>query len=186
MDHSAQHQHQSQPQAQDVLAEARKNLQVLIDSGLSRDMLHQLVDENQVLQLALPTQSSLLQQQQQQQQSQQQSQQASQHQHIPPMPQCPPPPPPNAAAAAHPQQQSSHQHQHQHQQRQQQPILSPIATTTTTSSTPAPAELKADDVHTGIGMLENGPFKGGRSWSLWHPPGPRPLRRSSCSSLLQR
>lgn len=37
---------------QDVLAEARKNLQVLIDSGLSKDLLHQWVDNSQSLHLA--------------------------------------------------------------------------------------------------------------------------------------
>ncbi|KAG8413848.1 hypothetical protein J3458_012335 [Metarhizium acridum] len=35
---------------QDVLAEARKNLQVLIDSGFSKDMLHQWVDDSLSLQ----------------------------------------------------------------------------------------------------------------------------------------
>ncbi|KAF4508940.1 hypothetical protein G6O67_005259 [Ophiocordyceps sinensis] len=39
---------------QDVLAEARKNLQVLIDSGFSRDLLHQWVDDSQSLQFSLP------------------------------------------------------------------------------------------------------------------------------------
>lgn len=93
---------QQQPQqlessttAQDVLAEARKNLQVLIDSGLSKDLLHQWVDESQSLQLslapALAPQPSL----------------------IPPVPtiapppppqypppQCPPPPPPIPVSTA--------------------------------------------------------------------------------------
>lgn len=75
---------------QDVLAEARKNLQVLIDSGFSKDMLHQWVDDSLSLQhsslptatlastLSLPT-STL----------------APQHEPPPPPPpQCPPPPPP--------------------------------------------------------------------------------------------
>lgn len=37
---------------QDVLAEARKNLQVLIDSGISKDLLHQWVDGNLSLQIS--------------------------------------------------------------------------------------------------------------------------------------
>lgn len=37
---------------QDVLAEARKNLQVLIDSGISKDLLHQWVDGSPSLQLS--------------------------------------------------------------------------------------------------------------------------------------
>ncbi|OWT42528.1 homeobox and C2H2 transcription factor [Pochonia chlamydosporia 170] len=77
---------------QDVLAEARKNLQVLIDSGFSKDMLHQWVDDSLSLQhsnlptstlastLSLPTTSPL----------------APQHDPPPPPPQCPPPPPPSA------------------------------------------------------------------------------------------
>lgn len=43
---------------QDVLAEARKNLQALIDSGVSKDLLHQWVDESQTLQLSNPAQQS--------------------------------------------------------------------------------------------------------------------------------
>ncbi|KAI9904482.1 hypothetical protein N3K66_001011 [Trichothecium roseum] len=43
---------------QDVLAEARKNLQMLIDSGVSKDLLHQWVDESQALQLSNPAQQS--------------------------------------------------------------------------------------------------------------------------------
>ncbi|KAH7126188.1 hypothetical protein EDB81DRAFT_846824 [Dactylonectria macrodidyma] len=101
----SQHPSPSPPQmhdnhAQDVLAEARKNLQVLIDSGLSKDLLHQWVDESPSLQLAL-------QQQHQQQQPQQLPQQPQQHQQptlvshqqpqtsfVPPPPmRCPPPPP---------------------------------------------------------------------------------------------
>lgn len=41
-------------QPQDVLSEARKNLQVLIDSGFSRDLLHQWVDDSQSLHLSPP------------------------------------------------------------------------------------------------------------------------------------
>ncbi|KAL7813389.1 hypothetical protein V8C26DRAFT_167216 [Trichoderma gracile] len=56
------HQLQQQPldsasAAQDVLVEARKNLQVLIDSGLSKDLLHQWVDDDSFsLQLSFPGQ----------------------------------------------------------------------------------------------------------------------------------
>ncbi|PNP52362.1 hypothetical protein THARTR1_06966 [Trichoderma harzianum] len=43
---------------QDVLVEARKNLQVLIDSGLSKDLLHQWVDDDTFsLQLSFPGQA---------------------------------------------------------------------------------------------------------------------------------
>ncbi|KAL7948084.1 hypothetical protein V8C42DRAFT_274337 [Trichoderma barbatum] len=43
---------------QDVLVEARKNLQVLIDSGLSKDLLHQWVDDDSFsLQLSYPGQA---------------------------------------------------------------------------------------------------------------------------------
>ncbi|RCI16525.1 hypothetical protein L249_1684 [Ophiocordyceps polyrhachis-furcata BCC 54312] len=45
---------------QDVLAEARKNLQVLIDSGLSKDLLHQWVDDSQSLQLSFSLSSQPL------------------------------------------------------------------------------------------------------------------------------
>ncbi|PNP41877.1 hypothetical protein TGAMA5MH_06272 [Trichoderma gamsii] len=49
--HQQQQQQQQQqqvesPSAQNVLVEARKNLQVLIDFGLSKDLLHQWVDQN--------------------------------------------------------------------------------------------------------------------------------------------
>lgn len=109
-----QHPHHQQIQldssaAQDVLAEARKNLQVLIDSGLSRDLLHQWVDEsqNQSLQLALNPQQLPP----QQLPSQQLPQQLPPQQPalaIPPMPtiapppppQCPPPPIPTSAVAS--------------------------------------------------------------------------------------
>ncbi|PHH91949.1 hypothetical protein CDD83_9665 [Cordyceps sp. RAO-2017] len=92
---------------QDVLAEARKNLQVLIDSGLSKDLLHQWVDDSQSLQLAFPlsppsfspSQAQSQPQPQPQPQPQSQSHPLSQPslapQHPPPPPpQCPPPPPP--------------------------------------------------------------------------------------------
>ncbi|CAI6084837.1 unnamed protein product [Clonostachys chloroleuca] len=104
-------QHLQQQQPQDVLAEARKNLQVLIDSGLSRDLLHQLVDDSRSLQLTIPSTPSLV-QPSQPQQPQQQSPLSPQSPHsqsqpptltIPPPPQCPPPPPPTQQAQHHPQ-----------------------------------------------------------------------------------
>ncbi|UKZ74431.1 hypothetical protein TrVFT333_002099 [Trichoderma virens FT-333] len=58
-----QQQHHQQQQLdsatpQDVLVEARKNLQVLIDSGLSKDLLHQWVDDDTFsLQLSFPGQA---------------------------------------------------------------------------------------------------------------------------------
>lgn len=54
--HLAGQQVDSNPQ--DVLAEARKNLQVLIDSGISKDLLHQWVDASPSLQLSFLTQQS--------------------------------------------------------------------------------------------------------------------------------
>ncbi|KYK58829.1 zinc finger domain-containing protein [Drechmeria coniospora] len=71
---------------QDVLAEARKNLQVLIDSGLSKDLLHQWVDDSQSLQLSFssPTPSPAS--------SQLQSQQLV-AERPPSPPPCPSPPP---------------------------------------------------------------------------------------------
>ncbi|KAM5347203.1 hypothetical protein ACJ41O_010208 [Fusarium nematophilum] len=101
---SQQH-HDATPQ--DVLAEARKNLQVLIDSGLSKDLLHQWVDESQSLSLvmnAMPSMSSMPtipsqpQQQQQQQQHQATPSFTSQQQPNPnpnpsPVSLAPPPPP---------------------------------------------------------------------------------------------
>jgi hypothetical protein len=99
-----QQQQQQQPQdgrPQDVLAEARKNLQMLIDSGMSKDLLHQLVDGSQSLQLIAPSlQSSLahLQQPLPQQPLPQQPMPPPMamptHPPPPPPPQCPPPPPP--------------------------------------------------------------------------------------------
>ena len=87
---SMHHQAQSQLQPvdatpQDRLAEARKNLQVLIDCGFSRDLLHQWVDENShspQLNLAQSLGPMILQstQQQQQQQPQTQTQQQIQSQ----------------------------------------------------------------------------------------------------------
>ncbi|KND91603.1 hypothetical protein TOPH_03886 [Tolypocladium ophioglossoides CBS 100239] len=82
----------SQPQQfdatpQDVLAEARKNLQVLIDSGLSKEILHQWVDDSQSLQLSFPTSTQSF--------ALSQPSLAPQHAPPPPPPQCPPPPPPS-------------------------------------------------------------------------------------------
>ncbi|KAF7549395.1 hypothetical protein G7Z17_g6400 [Cylindrodendrum hubeiense] len=104
---SSQHPSPSPPQMhdnhhpQDVLAEARKNLQVLIDSGLSKDLLHQWVDESPSLQLALSAQQQQQQPQQLPHQQPQQHQQPSlvshqqpQNNFVPPPPmRCPPPPP---------------------------------------------------------------------------------------------
>ncbi|KAH7308708.1 hypothetical protein B0I35DRAFT_515782 [Stachybotrys elegans] len=83
-------QHQQDATPQDVLAEARKNLQVLIDSGLSKDLLHQWVDDSQSLQLSLglATQPSLI-----------SPPPNSLSLPPPPPPQCPPPPPPTMPAA---------------------------------------------------------------------------------------
>ncbi|KAM3505128.1 hypothetical protein MY11210_008091 [Beauveria gryllotalpidicola] len=79
-----QHQEsQLDPSAQNVLAEARKNLQVLIDSGISKDLLHQWVEDSPPLQLNFPIQSTLA-----------AAQQSSPLQ-VPPQPQGPPPPPPS-------------------------------------------------------------------------------------------
>ncbi|KAL7922856.1 hypothetical protein ACQKWADRAFT_71429 [Trichoderma austrokoningii] len=51
-----QQQHQIEsPSAQNVLVEARKNLQVLIDFGLSKDLLHQWVDQNLAPSASPPT-----------------------------------------------------------------------------------------------------------------------------------
>ncbi|KAF5678480.1 hypothetical protein FHETE_1198 [Fusarium heterosporum] len=105
---SPQQAHDANPQ--DVLAEARKNLQVLIDSGLSKELLHQLVDGSQALNLGLnlstmtamqsmPTVPSQPQHQHQHQNPY--SQQSSNPSHntgsaslAPPPPmRCPPPPP---------------------------------------------------------------------------------------------
>ena len=61
---------------QHVLAEARKNLQLLIDSGISKDVLHQWVENSQSLQLAFPGQAVT--------------------NALPSSPQCPPPPPPQS------------------------------------------------------------------------------------------
>ncbi|RSL91893.1 hypothetical protein CDV31_015387 [Fusarium ambrosium] len=97
--HQQQH-HDATPQ--DVLAEARKNLQVLIDSGLSKDLLHQWVDESQSLSLTLNAMSSMssIPSQPQQQappafsQPQQPNPTPSAASLAPPPPlRCPPPPP---------------------------------------------------------------------------------------------
>ncbi|TWU71337.1 hypothetical protein ED733_002006 [Metarhizium rileyi] len=94
---------------QDVLAEARKNLQVLIDSGFSKDMLHQWVDDSLSLHhsilpaatlastLSLPTATPTA--------TPAAASAASSSSSLapqrdppppPPPPQCPPPPPPSA------------------------------------------------------------------------------------------
>ncbi|KAF4976076.1 hypothetical protein FZEAL_7209 [Fusarium zealandicum] len=148
--HQQQH-HDANPQ--DVLAEARKNLQVLIDSGLSKDLLHQWVDESQSLNLnltlnAMPSISSMSSvsssstitpQSQQQvpaytQQQQQQQQQLPHHPNpnsntaslAPPPPlRCPPPPPiaPNL-----------------------QSVTSTPTSSSSTSTTPS-AEIKHEAIH---------------------------------------
>ncbi|QPG93485.1 hypothetical protein C2857_000144 [Epichloe festucae Fl1] len=81
---------------QDVLTEARKHLQHLIDSGISREILHQWVDDSLSLQLTSPT-STLA--------SSQTHSLAPQHAPPPPPPpRCPPPPPPPPPAlpSSHP------------------------------------------------------------------------------------
>lgn len=91
---------------QDVLAEARKNLQVLIDSGLSKELLHQLVDGSQALNLnlsamtamqsmpAIPSQSQAQHQAPFSQQPANPSHNANSASLAPPPPmRCPPPPP---------------------------------------------------------------------------------------------
>ncbi|KAF5022788.1 hypothetical protein F66182_5160 [Fusarium sp. NRRL 66182] len=103
---SPSHQHQD-ANPQDVLAEARKNLQVLIDSGLSKELLHQLVDGSQALNLnlsamnAMQSMSAIPSQPQHQapptfnqQQSSNPNPNASTVSLAPPPPmRCPPPPP---------------------------------------------------------------------------------------------
>ncbi|CEJ89585.1 hypothetical protein VHEMI05421 [[Torrubiella] hemipterigena] len=84
---------QADANPQDVLAEARKNLQALIDSGISRDLLHQWVDSgNGPLQLSFLASNNFASLPPQQQQQQQQQQHHSAY--APPAPQCAPPPPP--------------------------------------------------------------------------------------------
>ncbi|KAM6535795.1 hypothetical protein FALCPG4_005330 [Fusarium falciforme] len=102
---SPSHQQHHDATPQDVLAEARKNLQVLIDSGLSKDLLHQWVDESQSLSLSLnampsmPSMPSIPSQPQQQappafSQPQQPNPAPSAASLAPPPPlRCPPPPP---------------------------------------------------------------------------------------------
>lgn len=94
---SQQQQQQHDATPQDVLAEARMNLQRLIDSGMSKELLHQLVDGgSQSLQLLAPSYDAPLAPQQQHQQptiAQPQSMPAP----PPPPPQCPPPPIPVSA-----------------------------------------------------------------------------------------
>ncbi|OAA66416.1 Zinc finger, C2H2-like protein [Akanthomyces lecanii RCEF 1005] len=81
---------QLDPSAQNVLAEARKNLQVLIDSGISKDLLHQWVEDSPPLQLNFPIQSTLA------------AAQQSGSLHVPPQPQGPPPPPPSRSPSTLP------------------------------------------------------------------------------------
>ncbi|EWZ84040.1 hypothetical protein FOWG_12869 [Fusarium oxysporum f. sp. lycopersici MN25] len=98
---SPQQSHDANPQ--DVLAEARKNLQVLIDSGMSKELLHQLVDGGHGLSLnlsamtamqAMPTIPSQPQQTPFSQQPPNPSQTAPTASLAPPPPmRCPPPPP---------------------------------------------------------------------------------------------
>ncbi|KAG6005677.1 hypothetical protein E4U21_007794 [Claviceps maximensis] len=106
MDQSQNHQRQQQvplpptatsPSAdaspQDVLTEARKHLQHIIDSGISREILHQWVDDSLSLQLTLSN-SSLA-------PSSHTQSLIAQHAPLPPPPpppQCPPPPPPPPSA----------------------------------------------------------------------------------------
>lgn len=98
---SPQQSHDANPQ--DVLAEARKNLQVLIDSGMSKELLHQLVDGGHGLSLnlsamtamqAMPTIPSQPQQTPFSQQPPNLSQTVPTASLAPPPPmRCPPPPP---------------------------------------------------------------------------------------------
>lgn len=99
---SAQQAHDGNPQ--DVLAEARKNLQCLIDSGLSKELLHQLVDGSQALNLnlsamtAMQTMPTIPSQSQPQTQFNQQTSNPNQSANTaslapPPPMRCPPPPP---------------------------------------------------------------------------------------------
>ena len=81
---------QLDPNAQNVLAEARKNLQVLIDSGISKDLLHQWVEDSPPLQLNFPIQSTLA------------AAQPSSALQVPPQPQGPPPPPPSRSPSTLP------------------------------------------------------------------------------------
>ncbi|KAJ3496128.1 hypothetical protein NLG97_g2882 [Lecanicillium saksenae] len=82
---------QLDPSAQNVLAEARKNLQVLIDSGISKDLLHQWVEDSPPLQLSFPIQQTLA-----------AAAQQSNALHVPPQPQGPPPPPPSRSPSTLP------------------------------------------------------------------------------------
>ncbi|KAL2209580.1 hypothetical protein CC79DRAFT_1341710 [Sarocladium strictum] len=105
MHHHAQNQLQSPDTTpQDRLAEARKNLQVLIDCGFSRDLLHQWVDENShspQLNLAQSLGTMIPSAPQPQQHSPTQAQIQQQQEPLgppPPPPQCPPPPIPTMAS----------------------------------------------------------------------------------------
>ncbi|KZZ87230.1 Zinc finger, C2H2-like protein [Moelleriella libera RCEF 2490] len=84
---------------QDVLSEARKNLQYMIDAGISRETLHQWVDDSLSLQ-QLPSRTSTLASSSSCSSSSPSQQSSLAPQHAPPPPpppppQCPPPPPPS-------------------------------------------------------------------------------------------
>lgn len=126
---------QSDGNAQNVLAEARKNLQVLIDSGISKDLLHQWVEDSPPLGLSFPIQSALAAAAAAQQQQQQQSNTL----HIPPQPQGPPPPPPARSPSALPSHGSLTSN-------------TPVTSPSTASSTPTPTsgmhpEIKTEPRH---------------------------------------
>ncbi|TQV90843.1 hypothetical protein V2A60_002524 [Cordyceps javanica] len=118
---------QLDPSAQNVLAEARKNLQVLIDSGISKDLLHQWVEDSPPLQLSFPIQSTLA------------ASQPSNALQVPPQPQGPPPPPPSRSPSALPSHGSFSSN-------------TSASSPSTASSTPTPTgghhpEIKTESVH---------------------------------------
>ena len=88
---------------QDRLEEARKTLQGLIDSGLSKDLLHSWVDGSPSLQISLPPPlASSIPETYGLRPLQSPPQYASpQHAPPPPPPQCPPPPPPSTVHSTH-------------------------------------------------------------------------------------
>lgn len=116
---------------QDVLAEARKNLQALIDSGISRDLLHQWVDGGSSEQSSYAAQPS----------SFTQSNAQQQYTGFPPAPQNAPPPPPTRTMS--------------------DPAIIPLSSTTTTSpastglSSSTPPSLCGADVKS-ESMIDNG------------------------------
>ncbi|KAI5463930.1 hypothetical protein BGZ63DRAFT_350579 [Mariannaea sp. PMI_226] len=137
---------------QDVLAEARKNLQVLIDSGLSKDLLHQWVEESQSLPRSVSVQQPQPQPQQPQQQPQQQPlahppQQQSNIAPPPPM-RCPPPPPPPVSAVQMPSVTNV---------TTVSPVSSNNTSTTTTPSVDIKVEALPDDVSS-IFLPPSAPF----------------------------